>query len=107
MDYILDNAVNDPAKKLSDDIIEAAGKNIPYRMVKIRPQDSPWMTSHIKKLIRRRKRLHRKVKQSQNSEHLWHQFRQARNQCVNSIQNSKKRAFSETSQSFRKFGNMY
>ena len=93
MDYILDNAVNDPAKKLSDDIIEAAGKNIPYRMVKIRPQDSPWMTSHIKKLIRRRKRLHRKVKQSQNSEHLWHQFRQARNQCVNSIQNAKKEHF--------------
>lgn len=78
-DYILDNAVNDSASKLNDDIIEAAEKNSPYRMVKIRPQDPPWMTSHIKNLIRRRKRLHCKAKQSQNSGHLWHQSRQARN----------------------------
>lgn len=29
LDYILDNAVNDPTKKLSDDIIEAARKKYP------------------------------------------------------------------------------
>ena len=82
------NDINDIVSEITETILNVAEKNIPRKTVKIRSQDPPWMTSNIKKLIRRRKRFHKKAKIKDTTES-WERFRKARNECVNTIKLAK------------------
>ena len=48
------------AKSIPEVITNAAKISIPNELVNIRPNDVPWFKSNIRKLIRQRKRLHKK-----------------------------------------------
>ena len=45
---------------VADAIFDAAEKSIPNKLVNIRPSDYPWITCHIKSLIRKRRRVYNK-----------------------------------------------
>ncbi|MEW8546418.1 MAG: endonuclease/exonuclease/phosphatase family protein, partial [Candidatus Thiodiazotropha sp.] len=87
-DDTLSGDVDGIAEKLTSTILTAASNSIPNKLVTIRPKDPPWMHNEIRKLIRQRKRLHRKAKRS-NSTHLWSKFRKLRNKVVKEIKLAK------------------
>ena len=62
---------------------------IPNKTVTIRPTDPPWITSHIKRLIRTRKRAYRKAKRTQDPSD-WNKFKHFRNKITAAIRESKK-----------------
>ena len=62
---------------------------IPNRCIKIKPSEPPWITTDIKRNIRKRKRAYKKVKRT-NSESDWKKFKTLRNKVVQNIRDSKK-----------------
>ena len=68
------NDLESTANLITDAIINAAKTSIPNKYVNIRPNDVPWFQSNIRKLIRQRKRLHKKAK-TINSDLAWAIFR--------------------------------
>ena len=57
-------------------------------MVIVKPQEPKWITSEIKRLIRKRKRLYRQAKRS-NSPNIWNKFRNVRNEIISIIKQAK------------------
>ena len=64
--YLKNNDIDIYASNITDKISELAKKNIPNKTVKIRQSDPTWLTSEIKKMIRKRKRLYNKFKRSKS-----------------------------------------
>ena len=81
--------INVYAKRLIDKILEISKDCIPNKIVTIRPSDPPWMTSSIKRYIRKRKRAYRRAKQT-NFMNDWNTFRRLRNKTISMIRESKK-----------------
>ena len=79
-------------KEVTDTIIYAADQAIPNKYVTIRPTEHPWITCHIKNLIRKRKRSFRKFKRTTNPLHLKH-YKILRNKIVSDIRKPKKDYF--------------
>ena len=73
--------VNTIAQQINSIILSAAEQSIPNKIFTIRPSDQPWMHNEIRKLIRQRKRIHKKAKQT-NSDIIWNKFRKIRNKIV-------------------------
>ena len=73
---------------LSGTIIKAAEESIPNKIVTIKPDDLPWITCHIKNLIRRRKRTNRQFKKTNNM-HFRTKYKQLRNKTNKAVRNSK------------------
>ncbi len=71
---ILANDLETSANNISTTIINSAKQSIPNKIVTIRPNDIPWMKSNVRQLIRQRRRLHKKAKNS-NTEQAWTNFR--------------------------------
>ncbi|MCG7875096.1 MAG: reverse transcriptase family protein [Candidatus Thiodiazotropha endolucinida] len=70
----------------------AADKSIPNNVVTIKPNEHPWITCGIKKLIRKRKRTFRQFKRTENI-YYWNKYKTIRNKVVNEIKKSKKYYF--------------
>lgn len=86
---IIDNEnIDEAASLLTSTIINTASTCILNKNVTIRPSDAPWMNNQIRKLIRKRKQLHRRAKRTDNPYH-WSQFRKIRNKCLNLINKTK------------------
>ena len=83
--------INIYAKRLIDKILELSKDCIPNKIVTIQPSDSPWMTSSIKRYIRKRKRAYHRAKQT-NFMNDWNTFRRLRNKTM--IRESKKHLMS-------------
>ena len=83
-----DSNINTYAAKIADVITDNASKFVPWKTVNINPQEPPWMNCAIKKQIRRRKRLYRKAKLSNNINH-WSKFKSVRNNVISLIRQSK------------------
>ena len=81
--------INVYAKRLIDKILEISKDCIPNKIVTIRPSDPPWMSTSIKRYIRKRKRAYRRAKQT-NSMNDWNTFRRLRNKTISMIRESKK-----------------
>ncbi|PJE77812.1 hypothetical protein CI610_03256 [invertebrate metagenome] len=75
-------------------LLTIANECIPNKDIIVRANDAVWMNGAIRKLIRRRKYIHRKAKQSQNADD-WSNFRKARNMCVNAIRKYKRDYFNK------------
>ena len=84
--------IDQNTKEVTETIIYAADQAIPNRYVTIRPTEHPWITCHIKNLIRKRKRNFRKFKRTTNPLHLEH-YKTLRNKVVSEIRKSKKDYF--------------
>ena len=87
-DVLTDPDINIYTRNITDHINSLTAECVPNRSVRIRPSDPPWITTAIRKLIRKRKRAYRKATQ-QNNLRLWSKFRKIRNKVVDSIRQSK------------------
>ena len=63
-DTILDTNLNNAVSIVTQKILDAANKHIPSKLI-VRTKDPPWMTSLIRRQIRKRKRSHKKSKKIQ------------------------------------------
>ena len=77
---------------ISDTMIKAAEESIPNKIVTIKPDDHPWITCHIKNLIRKRKRTYRQFKKTNNM-HFWTKYKELRKKANNAVRKSKKGLF--------------
>ncbi|MEW8545280.1 MAG: reverse transcriptase family protein, partial [Candidatus Thiodiazotropha sp.] len=84
--------IDDNVKFITESIADAGEQSIPNKIVTIRPNDHPWITSSIRKHIRKRKRIYRKYKCTSN-DYYWNKFKKLRNSVVSEIRNSKKAYF--------------
>lgn len=75
-------------KNFVSKLLNLAETCIPNKVVTIRPTDPPWITSAIKKHIRKRKRAYRKAKRTNLSSD-WTRFKKLRNEIVSMIRKSK------------------
>ena len=76
------------ASNLNTNILSLTKECIPNRSIKVRTSDPPWITTFLKRQIRKRKRLYRKAKRSDLERH-WIKFRQLRNETNTMIRKSK------------------
>ena len=83
-----DNDIDVCANNLNAAITGLALECIPNRVVRIKPSDPPWITSTLKRFIRKRKRAYRKAKKT-NLESNWKKFRKLRNRTITMIRDSK------------------
>ena len=84
--------INDITLAINQRIIEAANDSIPNKTITVRPQEAEWINSHIKRLIRQRKRLFRIAKRN-NTEAAWAAFKRKRNDATNEIRKAKQTYF--------------
>jgi hypothetical protein len=70
------------------------------RVISVRKDNPPWLTSSIKRGIRRKNRLHKRAKRSNLPGH-WERFRIARNKCKNLVSNAKIAHYSKVSENIR------
>ena len=75
------------ASNLNSTILSLTKECIPNKSMRVRTSDPPWITTLMKRQIRKRKRLYRKAKQT-NLERHWIKFRQLRNETSTMIRNS-------------------
>ena len=54
--------INQNIQDITDAIVSAAEKSIPNKIVTVKPNESPWITCHIKSLIRKRRRIFQQSK---------------------------------------------
>ena len=86
------NELDASVQIVTDAIFNAADKSIPNKIVNIRPIDYPWITCHIKSLIRKRRRVYNKFKKT-NNVYFWNQFKVIRNNVIDLIRKSKQNYF--------------
>ena len=63
------DSIDDMALYWSDLFLNTCKDFIPFRKVKIRPRDKPWMTSEIRRLLRIRDRQFKRFKRTRRPEH--------------------------------------
>ena len=81
------NDINTHAKNVTDYILSISKLCMPNKNIK-GPSDPPWITTFIKRYIRKRKRAERKAKRT-NLQYHWDEFRKLRNKVVSLIKESK------------------
>ena len=69
-------------------ITDNASRVLPSKTAIVNSQEPPWINCTIKKEIRRRKRLHKKAKLSNNVNH-WSNFKSVRKDVISLIRQSK------------------
>ena len=77
------------AQNIKEYILSLIDSCIPNKVVTIRPSDLPWITTAIKRQIRKRKRDYRKAKLTDEDRH-WVKFRIIRNKVISMIHECKK-----------------
>ncbi len=88
-DILTSNNVEESTANITDHILHKCKEFIPHRTILVRQSDPAWITTDIKRMIRKRKRHHAVAKQTNNLNH-WTRFRATRNEVIEEIRNSKK-----------------
>ena len=86
---IKNNDIDEYANNLTECITKIAKKHIPNKDIKIRKSDPAWLTTDIKRLMRKRKRLYDKYKRSKNITD-FEIYKNIRNKVTFEIRKSKK-----------------
>ena len=76
------------ANNIHNAVIEIASECIPNKEIKVKATDPPWITSSLKRHIRKRKRAYKRAKRS-GSEREWRNFKHIRNTVVHMIREAK------------------
>ena len=95
-DSLSDPDVNIHASNITNHLNALTAECLPNKTVRIRPSDPPWITTAIRKLIRKRKRAYQKAKQI-NTPRLWNNFKKKRNKVIESIRQSKQQFLDQLS----------
>ena len=82
------NNIDIYAQNVTNEISKLAKKHIPNKTVKIRQSDPSWLTSEIKKMIRKRKRLYKQYKRSKCPAD-FENYKHLRNKTITEIRKSK------------------
>ena len=82
---------------ITNTILDAANKTIPNRYITVKKDNPPWITTKIKKYIRRKNRIHKKAKKT-NTIGQWEKCRKIRNKCNKLILNAKQSYFDKISE---------
>jgi hypothetical protein len=82
---------------ITQTLTDIANDTIPNIIISIRKDNPPWLTTAMKKQIRRKKRIHKRAEQT-NLEGHWLTFRKARNICNKLILNAKTKYYSSISE---------
>ena len=69
-------------------LINLCSLAIPNKMVTIRPSAPPWLNSHVRRAIRKRKRAHKFAKRLNNGES-WRKYRVLRNESIKLLRTAK------------------
>ena len=72
----------------TDIFLSIAKRFIPNKIVTIRPDDSPWYNSYLRRLKRKLDRIHCKAKKSQNNPAVWAQYKELRNEYTREIKHA-------------------
>lgn len=80
------NIINETFTKT---LLDICSKCIPKITLSVRPNDKPWMTNNIRRLMRQRDRLHTKAK-NKNNETQWYNYRSKRNEVIDEIRKAKR-----------------
>ncbi|KAK3105973.1 hypothetical protein FSP39_009903, partial [Pinctada imbricata] len=86
------NSVDENVGIFTEKFMSVASENIPNIMITIRESDLPWISSEIKRVIRKRNRTRKMAKKSNNPTH-WQLFRKLRNECVSLLRSAKDKYF--------------
>jgi hypothetical protein len=81
---------------ITNTILDATNKTIPNRYITVKKDNPPWITTKLKKYIRRKNRIHKKEKKT-NTIGQWGKFRKIRNKCNKLILNAKQSYFDKIS----------
>ncbi|MCG7864733.1 MAG: hypothetical protein JAY74_00010, partial [Candidatus Thiodiazotropha taylori] len=84
----LNNDIDENVQEITEALLLAAGRTIPNKIVTIRPSTHPWITSHIRQLIRKRKHIFRQFKRTSDNQY-WDKYKYIRNKIVSDIRKSK------------------
>ncbi|XP_045166981.2 uncharacterized protein LOC123530276 [Mercenaria mercenaria] len=82
------NDLEKVTQDITESILSAASESIPNKVVTIRPNNIPWLNTKLRKLIRKRNKIHKRAKKS-NTVESWATFRQVRNEVTNQIHKAK------------------
>lgn len=82
------NNIDKITKTITETILSIASETIPNRIITIRNHDLPWITNEIKKLMRKRDRIRRKAKRT-NNQNLWNTFKTYRNKVIDNLRAAK------------------
>ena len=90
-DLIFQNqiGIDNIVKTFTSILLEIAAETIPNRMITVRNGDLPWISTELRKLMRKRDRLRKKAKQK-NSDYYWSKFKSIRNKVVDSLRTAKR-----------------
>ena len=83
-----DNDNDTYANNITNRIIGIASECIPNKIVRIKPSEPPWITTYVKRYIRKRKRAYKKAKRS-NLQQDWQKFKTLRNKTTQIIRDAK------------------
>ncbi len=88
--------INIYAANISEYIVKLAVEYIPNKLVRIRTADPPWFHNELRKLIRKRKRAHRKAKLTNTPVH-WSSYRKLRNETTTALRGARTHYFRKLS----------
>ena len=80
--------INVITEKVTGCILQAAEKTIPSRIVTIRKGGPRWLSTHIRREIRKKNRIHKKAKRYNNPSD-WSKFRKIRNKVTDLVRTAK------------------
>ena len=98
--FLYDPDIDIYSDKINNAILSIANEAIPNRSITINRSDPPWITSCIKRHIRRRKRAYRKAKTT-GYDSDWIKFKKLRNNVVSLIRNSKRSFYDKIAEKLR------
>ena len=87
-----DDNIDNYVENLKNAIIAITTECVPNRSIKVKPSDPPWLTSALKRHIRKRKRAYKKALRSNLDRH-WNKFKTLRNEAITMIRDSKQKFF--------------
>ena len=87
-----DDDIDVYASNIESKIISLSRECIPNKNIKVRPFEPPWLTTFLKRKIRKRKRAYKKAKRTYSGNH-WSKFRELRNEVNDLVRSSKKQYF--------------
>ena len=95
-----DNNIDVYADNVNTVINSLASECIPNKHVRIKPLDPPWITSTLKRYIRKRKRAYKRAKRT-NLDFHWNSFKQIRNRVIKMIRDSKQQHYDKIVEKLR------
>lgn len=85
-----ENSIDLNVELLTNKILDIASLTIPNRIITVRQTDIPWLTTDIRKLIRKREKIRKRLKTHRTSFNI-NKYKQIRNKIVNLLRNAKRK----------------